>query len=117
MARITWLGEDGDGTAGPSFTTCFGGIKFPKGTPVEVSDPDHVRRAQGNSFFSVEVEEPDPVDNVMSEVVVDPLKGLTIAELRNMADASGIDHEGLSKADLREAIRAHDEHADVQDAG
>jgi hypothetical protein len=114
------LGEDGDGTAGPSFTTCFGGIKFPKGTAVEVSDPDHVRRAQGNSFFLVEVElpaEPEPVDNVVPEVIVDPLKGLSIAELRNMADASGIDHDGLSKADLREAIRAHDEQADVQDAG
>lgn len=102
MTKVTWLGEDGDGVAGPSFTTCFG-MKFPKGEPVEIDDPDMVRRASGNPFFSVEDSQDD-----------DGLKGLTIAELRNMAAASGIDHAGMSKADLRDAIRAHDAH--VEDA-
>jgi len=56
MAKITWLGDDEfrDGEPGPSFTTCFGGIKFPKGKPVEVTDPDFINRARKNQFFEVE---------------------------------------------------------------
>lgn len=52
MARVTWLGEDADGRAGPSFTTCFG-MKFPKGEPVEVVDKDIIARARRNPFFEV----------------------------------------------------------------
>jgi len=42
MARLTWLGEDElhNGNPGPSFTTAFGGIKFPKGEAVEVTDKE-----------------------------------------------------------------------------
>lgn len=61
MAQVTWKGEDelhvnlenGSG-AGPSFTKAFGGIKFPKGEPVEITDPDFIRRAKGNPFFTVD---------------------------------------------------------------
>jgi hypothetical protein len=102
MAKVTWIGEDSEGVAGPSFTTCFG-MKFPKGEAVEVTDRDMVRRAAGNPFFSVE-----------DDGKLDELQGLSILELRNMASASGIDHTGMSKSDLRDAIRAHD--ANVQDA-
>ena len=110
MAKVTWLGEDSDGIAGPSFTTCFD-RKFPKGEAVELTDPDMIRRASGNPFFKVE-EGPSSDDTDHDE-----LKGLSIAELRNIADASGIDHSGLSKSELRDAIRAHDEKANEQDAG
>ena len=56
MAKITWLGEDDlhDGAPGPSFTTCFGGIKFPKDKPVEVADKDVIDMARHNQFFDVE---------------------------------------------------------------
>lgn len=53
MPKITWLGEDEPGVAGPSFTTAFGGIKFPKGEAVEVSDKDMIARARKNRFFEV----------------------------------------------------------------
>jgi hypothetical protein len=53
MAKITWLGEDGPNVAGPSFTTAFGGVKFPKGAPVEVTDKDIIARARRNRFFEV----------------------------------------------------------------
>ncbi len=55
MAKITWLGEDDshEGGAGPSNTT-WKGIKFPVREAVEVSDPDMIRRAKGNRFFTVE---------------------------------------------------------------
>lgn len=52
MAKITWLGEDSEGVAGPSFTTCFD-LKFPKGEAVEVTDKDIIKRAQKNQFFEV----------------------------------------------------------------
>ena len=56
MAKITWLGEDDlhDGVAGPSFCIGFGGIKFPKGHPVEVTDKSIIERARKNHFFDVE---------------------------------------------------------------
>lgn len=63
MAKVTWLGEDDlhktvthDGHtlegAGPSFTT-WRGLKFPKGEPVDVSDPGIVKKAKSNPFFKV----------------------------------------------------------------
>jgi len=55
MTTITWRGEDDlhpEGQAGPSFTK-WNGIKFPKDTPVEVDNPDMIRRAKGNRFFEV----------------------------------------------------------------
>jgi hypothetical protein len=59
MAKITWLGEDDlhDGAAGPSFCIGFDGIKFPKGQPVEVTNPDFINRARKNQFFEVEGED------------------------------------------------------------
>lgn len=117
MARVLWLGEDGEGVAGPSFTTCFG-KKFPKGEPVELTDADMIRRAAGNPFFRVESESPPALpapEPPAHDEPQDDLKGLSIAELRNMADASGIDYAGLSKAELREAILAHDGQANEQD--
>jgi hypothetical protein len=58
MANVTWLGEDelhGNG-AGPPFTTAFGGIKFPKGQPVEIKNERFLERARKNQFFEVEGE-------------------------------------------------------------
>jgi hypothetical protein len=52
MAKITWLGEDTNEYAGPSFTTAFD-MKFPKGEPVEVTDKDIIARARRNQFFEV----------------------------------------------------------------
>lgn len=52
MAKITWLGEDQDDVAGPSFTTCFD-LKFRKGEPVEVKDAAIVKKAKNNPFFEV----------------------------------------------------------------
>jgi hypothetical protein len=55
MAQLKWLGEDElhDGVAGPSFTTAFGGIKFPKGEAVEVQDEEIVAKARKNQYFAV----------------------------------------------------------------
>lgn len=63
MAKLTWLGEDEmhGGGAGPSFTTAFGGIKFPKGEEVEVRSHAIVQKALTNQFF--EVEDADDVDD------------------------------------------------------
>lgn len=63
MAKLTWLGEDEQhgGGAGPSFTTAFGDIKFPKDDPVEVRSYAIVQKALNNQFFSVE--DADDVDD------------------------------------------------------
>ena len=55
MAKLTWLGEDHlhAGKPGPSFTTGFGGIKFPKGEPVEVTNKGFIAKARNNPFFEV----------------------------------------------------------------
>jgi hypothetical protein len=53
MTTLTWLGEDTEDYAGPSFTT-WGNRKFPKDKPVEVDNPDMIRRAKGNRFFRVD---------------------------------------------------------------
>jgi len=62
MAKLTWLGEDElhNGGAGPSFTTAFGDIKFPKDEPVEVRSYAIVQKALNNPYFSVE--DADDVD-------------------------------------------------------
>lgn len=57
MANVTWIGEDNpDGSqAGPSFTKAYGGLKFEKGKPVEVTDKALITKAQGNQYFEVEL--------------------------------------------------------------
>jgi hypothetical protein len=110
MTKLTWLGEDElhGGGAGPSFTTAFGGIKFPKGEPVEVADEAIVAKARNNQFFEVEAE-----DCAEDADEPDGLDDMKIAELREMAEARGIDHSDMSKADLRDVLRA----GNVQNAG
>lgn len=118
MAKVTWLGEDELHTSGngPSGTTAFG-MKFPKDKAVEVTDPDIVARAEKNLFFRVDreavakpvIEQPadDQVaDDEEHEAHDEALDGLSIAKLREMADAKGIDHSGMSKPQLREALRS-----------
>ncbi len=56
MAKITWLGEDElhEGAPGPSFAVAYGGIKFTKGVPVNVSDNSIISRAKTNQYFDVD---------------------------------------------------------------
>jgi hypothetical protein len=63
MAKVTWCGEDElhNGGAGPSFTTAFGGTKFPKGEAVEIRSYAIVQKALVNQFF--QVEDADDVDD------------------------------------------------------
>lgn len=102
MAKLTWIGEDDlhNGGAGPSFTTAFGGIKFPKGESVEVSDEAIVAKARNNQYFKVSGDDAPATDDGS-----DDLDGLKVAELREMAEARGLDHDGMTKAELREALK------------
>jgi hypothetical protein len=103
---ITWLGEDdlhGAG-AGPSFTMAMGGIKFEKGKAVEVKDKNFIARARKNPFFDVSGDETEaaPEEEEYSD---DEIDGLTVAELRELADKHGIAHAGMNKAELRDALK------------
>lgn len=55
ITTLTWLGEDNlhHTGYGPQVTT-WGGIDFPKGVPVEVSDDHMIAKAKNNSFFEVD---------------------------------------------------------------
>lgn len=110
MTKVTWLGEDEGDVPGPSFTTAYGGIKFPKGVPVEVTNADAVRRAERNPYFEVEAEAPadeppEGDDDQQDDDHEDPTKGLNIADLREMAVGLSIDHAGVGKVELRNLIR------------
>jgi hypothetical protein len=75
MAKITWLGEDVGDIAGPSFTTAFGDIKFPKGVAVEVADVAIVAKAKRNRFFKVEDGQPaELIDEDDLEKLTAPVK-------------------------------------------
>jgi hypothetical protein len=53
-AMVTWLGEDHlheDGN-GPRKNE-WRGITFPKGEPVQVSDPQMIEKAKANPFYEV----------------------------------------------------------------
>jgi len=56
MISITWLGEDTETEAGPSFVI-WNGVKFPKGEAVQVADAYMVAGARDNRFFRVDEEE------------------------------------------------------------
>lgn len=106
MTTVTWLGEDElhGGDAGPSFTTAFGGIKFPKGEPVDIEDAGFIAKARNNPYFEVSDDAGEGSD------ALDTMK---IADLRELAESKGIDHSEMSKSEMRAAIRA----ADDQDQG
>ena len=53
MAKVTWVGEDQDDVAGPSFTT-WQGMKFDKDKPVDITDMHILAKAKSNKFFKVE---------------------------------------------------------------
>ena len=57
MAKITWLGEDTELLPGPSYNM-WGLIKFPKGQPVEVTNPEMIASARDNPFYKVEETKP-----------------------------------------------------------
>lgn len=89
------------------------GVAFHDGDAVEVED-GVAEALKGNRFFSVDgekdndervthVNRPNP-----DYVPVDNFDGMGIAELRAEAEERHINHDGKSKAQLREAIRAYD---------
>ena len=57
MVKITWKGEadEANDIPGPSWNT-WNGIRFPRGQPVEISDPGMITSARQNQFYIVEDE-------------------------------------------------------------
>jgi predicted transposase YbfD/YdcC len=67
MTKITWLGEDTETHAGPSFVV-WNGIRFAKDVAVDVSDEYMIRKAHGNRFFKVSKEaSPNEVEAKIEE--------------------------------------------------
>lgn len=59
---------------------------------------------------------PDKYRPIVRETTEEPQKPATVAELRATADALGIDHTGMKKADLEAAIAAKHEEPPAQPA-
>lgn len=71
------------------------GISFPLGEPVDVADENTADRLRRHNHFT------EATEAIKSS---DDLDGMKIADLREMADAKGIDHTGMSKSELRESL-------------
>lgn len=76
----------------------------------DLTHPDHFSQA-----WMARVDESEPTEPVAADAVPDepeepesPLSKRPVAELREMAEARGIDHADVSKKDLADRIAAHD---------
>lgn len=49
IAALVWLGDEDESV----LETVWNEVTFPKGVPVNVSDPYFVKKARGNRFFEV----------------------------------------------------------------
>jgi hypothetical protein len=79
------------------------GVLFRDGEPVELNSDDHghlIRKLPGNQHFEIEIGE-DDAPPVEPETGIAKMK---IDDLRKLATERGIDPEGMSKAELREAL-------------
>lgn len=110
MAKLIWLGEPAGDNEGPR-NNVWNGITFPRGEEVEVDNPLMIAKARRNPFYSVdgEVYVPDgaqPHPNAAGPITQGKshLSEMNVAELRAEADRRGIDHDGLTKAELREKL-------------
>jgi hypothetical protein len=113
-ADVTWLGENhlhGE-ASGPS-KNVWNGITFPIGQPVRVSNPRMIAKAKGNRFYRVENETVETVEAAPEMEAEDhddednhdgDLSKMKVGQLRWKADQLGINHDGMTKAELREAI-------------
>lgn len=89
--------------------TEYHGKHFPKGKAVAVDDEGwiaaHGANLRTNNHFKVS----DKVSGAAaaSETVEpdDPTEGMNVEDLRVLAEQHGIAHDGMKKAELREAIR------------
>src|SRR5262245_45466095 len=66
--KVTWLGEDTDTEAGPSYCD-WNGVRFHKGVPVEITGEKAIEKARGNRFFSVSDQPKETIDGEKEEGV------------------------------------------------
>lgn len=79
------------------------GMVFPLNKPVEVSDEGKAEKLRRHSHFTEVTGKAPAIDTTSDDDGLDDMK---IADLRELAEQRGIDHTDMSKAELREALRA-----------
>jgi hypothetical protein len=121
-AQATYHAPDGD-----SKEVEVGGLHFRDGEPVELNSDEHphlMGKLQGNQHFEFEAGDDDGERSNAPDRTRDLKAGIEeardhdfeqdrrgdmdkkpVAELRQLAEERGIDHEGMSKAELREALK------------
>lgn len=94
--QVTYVGDPRAKGDGPDEQEIYG-IKFIKNKPQELDD-NVAAKFKGHSHFVV--------DKAAKVPEGDKYDAMTVAELRAAAEARGIEHEDLSKTELRAALRA-----------
>lgn len=120
MAKLIWLGEPEGDSEGPLRNT-WNGYTFKKGEAVEVDNEQMIAKARRNPFYSVDGKVYDPKapdadgkptvrkdegKKKAGPVIANEaeLNDMNVAELREQAEARGLDHDGLNKTELREKL-------------
>lgn len=119
-ATATYHAPEGDNKVAE-----MGGVTFYDGQAVDLNSDDHghlINKLPDNQHFEIELGDDDghaaarstkrdfkagieeARDHDFEQDRRDGIDKKPIAELRQMAEERGLDHEGMSKADLREAL-------------
>jgi hypothetical protein len=108
-ATATYTAPKGD-----SKVVEMGGVTFFDGQPVDLNSDEHPRliaKLPGNPHFNIEISEGDSIaENDDDDAVTDKYHTMNVADLRKEATSREIDTTGMSKAEIREALREADAH-------
>lgn len=99
MATFVFSGDPRAPGCDPATCEIFGMV-FPHGKPVEVKDDATAEKLRRHSHFT------EGKAAAKTEQPSDDIDHMNIADLRELAEQRGIDHADMSKAELREALRA-----------
>lgn len=97
-ATATYNAPEGD-----SDVVEMAGVAFKSGEAVDLNSDEHghlLNKLPKNKHFYIDIGE----DDSPPPVAEDGFGKMKIDELRRLADERGIDHEGKSKAELREVL-------------
>lgn len=107
MASFVFTGDPRMSGRDPTPSCTIYGMTFPAGEAVPVESEATAALLRTHNHFT---EQKGIVQRLLGPdekppEVEDPTKGMSIDDLREMAEGLGIPHDGVGKSDLRTAIR------------
>lgn len=103
MAKFVFTGDPRQPGKDPKTCLSYGLTFVLNGDAVEAPNDDIAAKLRRHSHFTEET------GDAPKEPERDKYDGMLIADLRAAAEAKNIEHAGMSKAELREALRAADQ--------